>query len=76
MNSQRQTKDGATIPWAPLIGAAAIGAVAFLVAKRIQTTRTNRGGFSLDSAMRACDRAADALEQRLDGNRYAKRLAS
>ena len=66
MNEERQSKQGGAFPWAPIFGAAAIGALAFIVAKRIQEAKDAGGSISLDAAMKACDRAVEALENRIE----------
>lgn len=73
MNPNRQRQ---SVPWAPILGGAALGAVALLVANRIRSAQSNQNVHTLDSAVKACDDAVSALESRLGQSGQQRRFAS
>lgn len=76
MKSQANLSKPRPFPWGAIFGAAAVGGLAFAIAKKLQETRASAESLSIDSAMRACDRAAEALDSQLDRHLLHRHLAS
>jgi len=64
MSNRNEAKSGSEFPWGALLATAAVGATAYFIAKRVQDAR-HHVARPVEEALRACDRAAELLDNRI-----------
>lgn len=74
MSVERTNRAANSMPWAALLAGAAVGALAIAAAKYWRTA-SSAAPRTLEEALRACDRAAELLDDRVAGKPKSYSLA-
>lgn len=65
MSTSKESTGKQTIPWGALLATAAVGALAYAVARKVQHSTSANAFSSVDDAIESCGRAAELLENRI-----------